>query len=324
MKRSAVLRLVGICVIAAGSVIVSASPASAAALTSIGWSTSRPHPGDTAVRYTWNFTTATVGTIKSVAFDVPPGTAGAALSVIDVYGITAGGTAALSGTTVTYTIASGVSVAAGVGVLVSIDGFTNTSTPGSYASTVTTQTSVPATIDTGGSNTVAINNNATVVTVKVARSTGFTVSSNAFTMLLDPSVPALTDRTQALTLTVATNAAQGYNLDARVDHQLSGVAFPASTVAASSGGQSTGYAGNSFPMNSFGYNVGVTGVGTVGGAGFAGTGYVGYTTAGETVVSATAPTNGDTITLTNRARIDFLQKSDTYAGTVIYTVTPSY
>jgi hypothetical protein len=321
MKSSTVLRVLGAGLLAAGGLVVAGAPASAAALTTVGWSVSRPHPGDTGVRYSWNFTTAAPGTIKSVAFDVPAGTVGSALSMADVYGVTAGGSVALSGTTVTYTLASGLSVAAGVNVLLAVDGFTNTTTPGVYASTVTTQTSAPATIDTGGSNTVAIGNNATAVTVKVARSTGFALSTNAFTMLLDPSVPALTDRTQPVTVTVMTNAANGYTLDTRIDHQLQGTG---TTMPATSAGRATGFTGAAFPVNTFGYTVGVTGVGTVSGAGFASSGYAGYTTTGETVVSAAGPTNGDTVTLTNRARVDFLQKSDAYTGAVTYTVTPSY
>jgi hypothetical protein len=321
MKSSALLRMVGAGLLVAGGLVVTAAPASAAALTNVGWSVSRPHPGDSAVRYSWNFTTASSNTIKSVAFDVPAGTAGASLTVADVFGITAGGTASLSGTTVTYTMASGLAVGAGVNVLVAIDGFTNTATPGTYASTVTTQTSVPAAIDTAGSNTVSIGNNSTAVTVKVARSTGFSLNTSAFTMMLDPSVPALTDRTQPVQLSVMTNAANGYTLDTRIDHQLQG---SGTTMGAASAGKATGFSGVAFPVNTFGYNVAVTGAGTVSGAGFGSTGYVGYTTAGETVVSATGPTNGDTVTLTNRARVDFLQKSDAYTGTVTYTVTPSY
>ena len=320
MKRSLLVRIVG-----AGFLLAAvglAIPASAAPLTNVGWSISKPHPGDPAARYSWNFTTASAGTVKSVAFDVPPGTAGSSLSVADIYGLTAGGTASLTGNTVTYTLGSGLSVSSGVNVLVSIDGFTNTATPGTYASTVTTQTAAPATIDTAGSNSVSINNNSTAVTVRVARSTGFSLSTGSFTMLLDPSVPALTDRTQPVSLSVMTNAANGYTLDTRIDHQLQGSG--GATMAAASSGKATGFSGVAFPVNSFGYAAGVTGVGTVTGAGFGSGGYVGYTTAGESVVSASGPTNLDTITLTNRARVDFLQKSDAYTGTVTYTVTPSY
>jgi hypothetical protein len=325
MHRTFLRRLLTLAVIATGALTVAATPASAAPLTAVGWSVSKPHPGDTSVRYTWNFTTATTGVIKSVTFSVPTGTAGATLSVVDAYGVGAG-TAALSGTTVTYTLTSEVSVSTGVSVLISIDGFTNTATPGSYASTVTTRDNTAATIDTTGSNTVPINNNTTQVLVQVARSTGFTLDTTAFNLLMDPTVPSLTDRSKAISLTVATNASQGYTLTTKIDRQLTGTAHGTDVLAAVSAGKATGAATGSFPANRFGYNltVGGDGVGTVQGAGFASTGFVGYTTAGEVVVSSAAPTNGDTVTITNRAKIDYQQPADSYTATVTYTITPSF
>jgi hypothetical protein len=325
MQRTFLRRLVALAVITAGALTIVATPASAASLTAVGWSVSKPHPGDTAVRYTWNFTTATTGSIKSVTFSVPTGTAGAALSVVDAYGVGAG-TASLTGTTVTYTLTNDVSVSAGVSVLISIDGFTNTSTPGSYASTITTRDNTATTIDTAGSNTVAINNNTTQVLVQVARSTGFTLDTTAFNLLMDPTVPALADRSKAVSLTVATNASQGYTLTTKIDRQLTGTAHGTDVISAISAGKATGVATGSFSANRFGYNVtvGGGGVGTVQGAGFASTGFVGYTTGGEVVVASTAPTNGDTVTITNRAKVDYQQPADTYTATVTYTITPSY
>jgi len=124
-------------------------------------------------------------------------------------------------------------------------------------------------------------------------------------------------------LAVATNSATGYTFGVKVDHQLTGVA-PANTFSAVSTGVATGVAAGSFPVNKFGYAVTGTGVGTVQGAGLA-TGYVGYTTApGETVFSATGPTSGDTITITNRAKIGYQQSADTYTATITYTVSPTY
>jgi len=76
--------------------------------------------------------------------------------------------------------------------------------------------------------------------------------------------------------------------------------------------------------NRFGFAASGTGVGTVQGAGLAGGNYVGYTTSGEVAFSATGPTNGDTIALVNRAKINNLQPADTYTGTITYTVTPGY
>src|SRR5207245_2494636 len=92
----------GILLVALGVQLAAALPASAATLTNVSWTESRPIPGDTGVRYTWLFTTATTATLSKVTFTVPSGTAGASLTVTDVSGMPSGGTATLSGTTVTY------------------------------------------------------------------------------------------------------------------------------------------------------------------------------------------------------------------------------
>ena len=323
MTRHMARRLAAVMALALALVGLTASAAQAAGLTNVVWSVSKPNPSSTSVRYSWVFTTATLGTIASIQFTVPAGTAGAALTPVDYYGIGVG-TASLAGTTVTYTVTAPASVAAGVNVLISIDGFTNTATPGTYASTVTTRTNVPATIDTAGSGNVSINTNTTGVTVVVARSASFSNDTTSFTMLMDPSVASLSDQTHAVNLSVATNAANGYTLTTKVNQQLTGTANPGKTFAAVSTGIATGVASGSFPANQFGYTASGSGVGTVQGAGFGGGGYVGYTTGGEVPFSSTGPTLADTITLTNRAKVNALQSADTYTGTITYTVTPSY
>ena len=300
-----------------------AVPAQALALTNVAWSLSKPNPASTAVRYTWSFTTASAGTVASITFSVPAGTTGPALSVVDYYGVGVGTASLNTGTnTVTFSVTAPAAIAAGVNVLVSMDGFVNTNTAGTYASTVTTRTNVPATIDTAGSSNVTINTNTTLATVVVARATTFSNDTTGFTLLMDPSLPALADQSYPVHLAVATNSGTGYTLGVKVDHQLTGVA-PANTFAAVSAGVATGVASGSFPANKFGYAVSGTGVGTVQGAGLA-TGYVGYTTGYETVFSATGPTSSDAITITNRAKIGYQQSADTYTATITYTVSPTY
>lgn len=317
-------RLAIVAATTAAGVVGVVTPASAAAFTNVSWSLSQPQPGSTAVRYTWSFTTATTGTVASVTFTVPSGTTGAALTPVDVYGVSAGTAALNTGTnTVTYTVTTPASIASGTSVLISIDGFTNTATAGTYASAETTLTAGAATIDTGNSNSVGINTSTTAVTVVVARSTSFSSDTTGFNMLMDPSVAALTDQTKVVNLAIATNAAHGYTLTTKLDQQLTGSTNATSTFTAISAGVATGVASGSFPSNRFGYTETGTGVGTVTGAGFA-TGYVGYTTAGEVSFTATGPTNADTVALTNRAKINYLQPADTYLGTITYTVTPSY
>lgn len=316
-------RLAAVATAASVVLLGTAVPAHAATFANVAWSVSQPQPSTAGVRYTWSFTTVDPGTIASVTFTVPPGTTGTP-TVDEVYGL-GGGTVALNtGTdTVTYTVSAPAAVTGGTGVLVSIGGMTNTATPGTYASAITTLTAGATTIDNGNSNSVAVNNSTTNVTVVVARSTSFTSNTTAFTMVMDPSVSGLADQTKAVTLTVATNAANGYSLSTRVNQQLTGVANTSKTIAAASNGVGTGVTVGAFAANTFGYTVSAAGaVGTP--QGQAGTHYVGYTTSNQAPFAATAPTNGDTIVVTNRAKIDHLQAADRYLGTITYTVTPNY
>ena len=303
-----------------------AAPVGAAPLTTVNWSVSKPHPGDTAVRYTYAFTTATAATLTRVTFTVPSGTAGAALSVADAYGVPTGGTASLAGTTVTYDFASTpTSVGAGVKVLVAVDGFTNTATPGTYSSTVTTydNQATPASVDSGTTNTVTFDNNTTAVTVVVARSTAFDNDTDSFTLLMDPSNPALADASRTVTLNVRTNGT-GYGLAMKATTLQNGSATY--SIAPATAGVATGVTPAAFPVNRWGYSVGALSGDAVGvrqGALPAGN-YVGYTSGGDTVVSSSGPTNSDVVTVANRVKIDFKQVATTYTSTITYTVTPTY
>ncbi|GAA0565525.1 hypothetical protein GCM10010172_56340 [Paractinoplanes ferrugineus] len=322
MFRNWTSRLAALATLSTGAALAVAAPAYAAALTSVSWSLSNPQPSTSSVRYTWSFTTATTGIIQSVTFSVPAGTGGTP-SVVDVYGLT-GGTAALSGTTVTYTVTTPSSVAGGTSVLVSLDGFTNTGTPGTYASTVTTVVGGSSS-DTATSSTVAINSNTTAVTVVVARSTAFTSDTTSFTMLMDPSVAALSDETRAVHLGIATNATNGYVLNVKTSQHLTGAVHPGSHITAATPDRTTGLAPAAFAPGMFGYTLTTTGLGTGTSSPLTSGNYVGYVTgAGDNVVSASGPTNGDAVTITNRAKIDYTQPADDYSATVTYTVVPSY
>jgi hypothetical protein len=142
------------------------------------------------------------------------------------------GTAALNtGTnTVTYTVTTPASIASGTSVLISLDGFTNTLTAGTYASAETTLTGGAAIIDTGNSNSVGINTSTTAVTVVVARSTSFSS---------DTAAPAPSDvsRTGAINVTSPTaavlpvpNASAGLTVPAAVVLQIDPRSLPDSTV----------------------------------------------------------------------------------------------
>ncbi len=129
-----------------------ASPAFAGTLTNVTWTPSDLGRRDTGVTYVFSFKTATAGTIKTVTFTVPSGTAGT-IAVGTVYGLGAG-TVALASNTITYTVTTAVSVAAGIPIYISFTGITNCNTGSAQTSTVTTRTSSPSTIDSGTSGSV--------------------------------------------------------------------------------------------------------------------------------------------------------------------------
>ncbi len=324
MQNSRIFRaMTALVVCLAGIQVAFVTPASAAALTNVSWSASKAHPSDASVRYTYSFTKATTESVSTVTFTVPAGTAGASLTVVDYYGISVG-TAALAGTTVTYTVTVPASIAAGTPILISIDGFTNTATPGTYSSTVT------AASDSAASNSVTFDSNTTALTVVIARTISFSNNTDTILLLMDPSLSALTDRSHATTsLVVATNANNGYTLAAKATALTSttggSIVLPTATADVN-----TGVASGSFPTNTWGFAVPAPTSGGASGATLsratelAADKYVGHTTSNQTIVTQTKPTNGDTVPVTTRAKIDYLQAALTYTSTITYTATPSY
>jgi len=327
MAAAAVLAL-------AATTMIGVTSASAAALTDTTWSVSNNQIGSTAVTYTFELTTATAGTIGSVTATVPTGTAGT-VGVGTVYGLGAG-TAALSGTTLTYTPTTAAAVAAGVPLYIEFTGLTNTTTVGSSTSTVTTMddtATTPVQIDTADSPSVSFAETSTAVTVDIPQSLTFTNDTPSFTLLMDPSLPALSDLTKDVTVTVKTNAGQGYTLAAK-DTELtapSATGTATYTIPAASDGVATGVATASFAANTVGVSATVTPGGgslaAVQGAGLAvADNFVGYTTTGETLVSASKPTGNtaDSLVLTNRVMIDYNTAAGTYTDSITYTATPTY
>src|SRR5262249_11116527 len=127
----------------------STGSASAATLTNISWSVSNNQAGATRVTYSYSFTTATTGTIKTITFVVSGSGLAGTPTISRNYGIGAG-SVTRSGQTITYTVTSAVSVSSGIPIYIAFGGLTNPAI-GTYTTTITTQTSAPATIDTGTS-----------------------------------------------------------------------------------------------------------------------------------------------------------------------------
>jgi hypothetical protein len=314
--------LLGAALIATCLLALTASPASAAALTNMSWAVSNNQVSATNVTYTYSFTTATAGTIKSITFVVSGAGLGGVPTIARNYGIGAG-TVARAGQTITYTVTAAVAIPAGIPIYLSFNGLTNSSTAGSYTTAITTQTAAPATIDTGTPAAVTLAASNTAVTVTLAQSLTFAVNNTAFELDMDPSLGALADQTATVGLTVQTNANSGYTLavaDSASGLQSSSTGNP--TIPKVSAGKASSVAWPGAP--NWGYTV--TGTGATIDSAFTGSKYAGYVSGGETIASRAGPTGGsaDTITISNRVAINYAVASGIYSDTVTYTVTPNY
>lgn len=295
--------------------------ASAGTLTSVTWTVNNSQSGATGITYAFAMKTATAGTIKTVTLAVPAGTAGS-IAVGTVYGLGAG-TVALASNTITYTVTTAVSVAAGIPIYLSFTALKNTTTSGSYTSVETTQTGLPATIDTGTSPSITFGASATTASVTVGQTLTFTNNTPSFSLNLDP---VNSTQTQTVVLTVQTNAALGYTVAAS-DLGLSR-STPNFTIPAVSTGPTVGVA--TFPSSGFGVSATLTAAGGSAAAlvtGLATVGnFVGYPTTTATLVSATHATgaSADTLTLNNQVQVDYAVPDGTYTDTITYVVTPNY
>ena len=124
------------------------------ALTTARWTVSNPVAGTSGVTYTYSFKTADAGVLKKVTMTVPAGTGKTTLGLGTLNGISTG-TPTLTGTTLTFTVATAATIAKTTPVTIPITGLVNTSTSGSYTSTIATSTATTP-VDTGTTATVAI------------------------------------------------------------------------------------------------------------------------------------------------------------------------
>lgn len=319
-RATALLSLMSL---AAGFSVLMAPAADAATLANPTWSVSNNQVSATPVIYTYSFRTATSGSIKTILFVV----SGAGLAGTPViaknYGISAG-TVGRSGQTITYTVTTAATIPANIPIYIEFSGMTNSGTAGSYTTAITTRTSAPATID-GATNTSAVTlaANNTAVSVTISKSATFTIDNEAFTLALDPSLPALADQTQTVSLTVLTNANSGYTLtvgDLSTGLQSSGTGNPVIEDVSTDKSGSMAWPG----ANKWGYTV--TATGATADAAFSSSKYAGYTAAGEQVASRSTPTGGtpDTISIINRVAVDYGAPTGDFTDTVTYTLTPNY
>jgi hypothetical protein len=306
-----------------GGLVALPGTANAAALTNLSWTVSNNQVSATNVTYSYSFRTATAGTIKTITFAVSGAGLAGAPAIAKNYGVGAG-TVARAGQTITYTVTSAAAIPANIPIYIEFSGLTNSGTAASYTTTITTQTAVPATIDGGTATpavTLAANN--TAITVTLAKSLTFTLDTTAFELDMDPSLGALADQSQAVGITVLTNANSGYTLT--VSDNAAGLVSAASgtpTIADVSANKAGSVTWPGPPA--YGYTVSATGA--TADAAFSGSKYAGYTPGGEVVASHGGSTgaSADTITITNRVAVNYSVPATTFTDTITYTATPNY
>lgn len=115
---------------------------SAGALSSTTWSTDQNKTGATNATYTYSFVPSTTITLDTLTMTVPAGTTGSSLTIgtVTPTSLDPSGTQASLNTTsnvLTYTLPAAITISGGTTVGVAVSGFTNTTTAGSYPSTIT-------------------------------------------------------------------------------------------------------------------------------------------------------------------------------------------
>jgi hypothetical protein len=280
----------------------------------------------TNITYTEQFTPSRTGVIAAISF----GGAVADSAIIglgSVFGIGTGTAATVPGVGLVYTLTTPVSVAAGTPVYIEFTGVTNpqAQTTAWLATTLNTSGAAleTATILTtfGNANTAAV--------IQVAKSLTFTNDTPSYTLLMDPSLAALADKTKSITLTVKTNAGQGYAVTVADSGLVT--AGTGSTLYSIPGSALGGVSSAAFASNTFGFSASLAtplnSVATLAPAGLAAAGnFIGFSTLGSTLVSATKPTGNtpDRVVTTNRVKIDYSTPAGTYTDTITYTATPAY
>jgi hypothetical protein len=313
--------------------MVGVSTATAAPLTNTTWSVSNSQTGATDVTYTYEFTSATSGTIASVTAAIPDGATGASIGSGTVYGLGTGQATFTAGAAdgdpeiLTYTINSPTVVGADVPLYIEFTGLTNSTTAGEISSTVTTQDATPVTIDTATSPIVTFGAASTAVTVEVPQSLTFENDTPSFELQLDPALAELSTVSKDVVLEVRTNAGQGYTLTAKNAGLKTGANAPvpaAYTIADASSTPTLTQADNTFgftaalAVNSAGSSA----LDTLG----VGNEFVGYSTTAADLLTATGPTGNtaDVLTITNQVKINFATPAGTYTDTITYVATPTY
>jgi len=302
----------------AAGLVMAAPPAMAATTTLNSVTLSSDAASATSVSAIVSFKTATTGTVKTVVVAMP-NFSGASPTVSANTNISAG-TVASSGSgatyAVTYTVTTPASISSATQVSFTLGALTNPGSTGNQSITITTQTSAPATIDSGKSLVSIIANASTTVTTTVSQAITASVGacSNSCGLTVDPSGTANTSDT--IVVSVATNAKNGVTTTLAISGTMTGTAYNSATIPAVAGTFASPTANVGKPtVDTWGVNVDGTS-----------NTWAGPTTAAQTIsgLSTAGPTNSISQTHAVGVNVDYLTPADAYTTSLLYVFTPNF
>lgn len=310
--------------LATSAVLVGTGGSASAAIGngSLYLSTSAAH---TAADYTWAFVTGSADTVNGttpITLTVPTDATGTpALSAVYGLGSCSIASTTLNAGTLTLTPTASCSVASGTSIAITVSGLTNGAAVTSFTSTVTVG-------GESGPATAATTLGSTTVEVFVPESVTFSDDTTDIKLATIPGGPV--SSAAALTLTVGTNAVDGYSLTGCMDADLTYTGSTnSSTIPGTSSAATTDLSSNAgfgAAAASTSPNVTLTTPwSTTTPAGTTVAGYADCATpgAGEIATGATA-TSTDTIKVTNMVSVASDQEAGEYDGTIHYAVAPNF
>jgi hypothetical protein len=271
---------------------------------------------------------ATTGVIRSIDVSLPVGTTQAtadSLRLGNVYGVSPG-TVSLHSDILTYVVDSPVVVKAGDGIAVQVMGIRLLPSPHEYTSTITSRTADGTVLDQGTCNLLSASSSSTssttVATIEVAQALEITVDHSHFSVDVDSTDPSKSDVVQENTVSIRTNAGQGYEIsvsdsglrDQEIDRA------PALIRAINVDDDP-----NQFPDDAFGYSASQSS--TMSGLTMkVSSDYRGYTSDPAVIAVASHLTGNtpDTVTFDNRVKVSSNTQAGIYNDTIAYTVSPLY
>lgn len=296
-------------------------------LAGAAWSLDQATAGAGGRTYSYSMITASTATLSQITMTVPPGTTlGSPVTVASTDGIPNTGTVTLSSDsdTLTYSFTPGVPVAADTALTLQLTGITNTSTPGSYTSTITTwsqasgggtsqvdqATTAPQTINP---QSLTFTNSCTSPAVSCA------VAADGSTSLTLFAIPGGAPATASVSLGVTTDAAFGYFIEATLPSLTS-----SSGATLTEGAPSLAAAPDAFYAGVTVTSTGSSGASACSPYNSATTPLAGYSATGAGLWFAETGAGTDTAVIANTIRASATLPAGTYTGTISYTVLPNY